>query len=77
MWKEYTGITVYGVSDCAEWKGADLWQGYSDDPVKERMKQMTLVSFQNYLFKGSVRENLLMGDPSATEEKLLVVLKKS
>lgn len=45
-------------------------------PVKERMKQMTLVSFQNYLFKGSVRENLLMGDPSATEEKLLVVLKK-
>ena len=34
MWKEYTGITVYGVSDCAEWKGADLWQGYSDDPGK-------------------------------------------
>ncbi len=23
-----------GVSDCAEWKGADLWQGYSDDPGK-------------------------------------------
>ena len=43
-------------------------------PVKERMKQMPLVSFQNYLFKGSVRENLLMGDPSATEEKLLAVL---
>ena len=36
----------------------------------------TLASFQNYLFKGSVRENLLMGDPSATEEKLLAVLKK-
>ena len=34
LWKEYTGITVYGVSDCAEWKGADLWQGYSDDPGK-------------------------------------------
>ena len=77
MWKEYTGITVYGVSDCAEWKGADLWQGYSDDPGKGAHETDDACIFpKNYLFKGSVRENLLMGDPSATEEKLLAVLKK-
>lgn len=34
------------------------------------------MSFQNYLFKGSVRENLLMGDSSASDEKLLEVLAK-
>lgn len=84
-------VSVVGASGCGKSTLASLFMGYQTAqsgkvlicgkdirmiPVKERMKQMTLVSFQNYLFKGSVRENLLMGDPSATEEKLLAVLKK-
>ena len=34
------------------------------------MKQITYVSHQSYLFKGTVRENLLMGKPDATEAQL-------
>ncbi len=34
------------------------------------MKQITYVSHQSYLFKGTVRENLLMGKPDASEEQL-------
>ena len=75
-------VSVVGASGCGKSTLASLFMGYQTAqsgkvlicgkdirmiPVKERMKQMTLVSFQNYLFKGSVRENLLMGDPSATE----------
>ena len=78
-------VSVVGASGCGKSTLASLFMGYQTAqsgkvlicgkdirmiPVKERMKQMTLVSFQNYLFKGSVR------DPSATEEKLLAVLKK-
>lgn len=34
------------------------------------MKSLTTVSFTSYLFKGSVRSNLLMGKPDATEGEL-------
>lgn len=40
------------------------------------MENITLVSHNSYLFKGTVRENLLMGNPKATEEECLQVLKK-
>lgn len=40
------------------------------------MKNITGVSHNSYLFKGTVRENLLMGKPNAKEEELIDVLKK-
>ncbi|WP_139652885.1 thiol reductant ABC exporter subunit CydC [Raoultibacter phocaeensis] len=38
------------------------------------MESLTTVSFSSYLFKGSVRSNLLMGNPEATDEELWAVL---
>jgi ABC-type multidrug transport system fused ATPase/permease subunit len=38
------------------------------------MKNLTYISHQSYLFKGTVRDNLLMGKPDATEEELWSVL---
>ena len=40
------------------------------------MKHFTYVSHQSYLFKGTVRENLLMGCPKATDEALWSVLER-
>ena len=40
------------------------------------LNNITYVGFNSYLFKGTVKENLLMGDPDATDEKLVNVLKK-
>ena len=40
------------------------------------MKSVTYVSHQSYLFKGTVRENLLMGDPGADDETLWRVLEQ-
>lgn len=46
--------------------------------IKEEslLKNITYVGFNSYLFKGTVKENLLMGDPEASDEKLIKVLKK-
>lgn len=40
------------------------------------MKHITYVGHNSYLFKGSVRDNLLMGKPSAKDEELWAVLQK-
>ncbi len=40
------------------------------------MESITYVSHQSYLFKGTVRDNLLMGDPDASDEKLWEVLEQ-
>lgn len=40
------------------------------------MKNITLVSHNSYLFKGTVRENLLMGKADATDAECLEALKK-
>ena len=40
------------------------------------MRGMTYIGSSSYLFKGSVRDNLLMGDPNADDEKLWKVLKE-
>ncbi len=40
------------------------------------MKNITYISHQSYLFKGTVRENLLMGKPDATDDELWTVLKR-
>lgn len=41
------------------------------------MKNLTYISHQSYLFKGTVRDNLLMGKPSATEEEMWNVLERT
>ena len=40
------------------------------------MANITYVSHQSYLFRGTVRENLLMGCPTASEEELWQALEK-
>lgn len=40
------------------------------------MKNMVLVNHETYLFKGSIRENLLMAKPAATDAELEEVLSK-
>lgn len=40
------------------------------------MKEMTTVSHNSYLFKGTVRDNLLMGNREADDERLMDVLKQ-
>ena len=45
-------------------------------PEVSRMQNITYVSHQSYLFRGTVRENLCMGQPEAAEEELLQVLEK-
>lgn len=47
----------------------------SDISNEDIVKNITYVSHQSYLFKGTVRENLLMGNPKAHDEKLWNVLK--
>jgi ABC-type transport system involved in cytochrome bd biosynthesis fused ATPase/permease subunit len=40
-------------------------------------KNFTYISHQSYLFKGTVRDNLLMGKPCASDEELWAALKQS
>ena len=40
------------------------------------MRHITYVSHQSYLFKGTVRSNLLIGKPDASDEQLWAVLKQ-
>ncbi len=40
------------------------------------MRHITYVSHQSYLFKGTVRSNLLMGKPGASDEQLWAVLEQ-
>lgn len=41
------------------------------------MRRITYVSHQSYLFKGTVRDNLMMGKPDATDDDMWAALKKS
>lgn len=40
------------------------------------MKQITYVSHQSYLFKGTVRDNLRMGNPNAKDKEIWAVLER-
>lgn len=46
----------------------------SDIAEKSLMKNITYIGFGSYLFKGSVRDNLLMGNPGASDHDLWQVL---
>lgn len=62
--KNYTGTVTVG--------------GISLDTIREEslMKSFTYVSHQSYLFKGSIRDNLLMGKPDADDNELWNVLER-
>lgn len=62
--RDYTGSLQIG--------GAEL----TDIAEASLMKNITYISHQSYLFKGTVRENLQMGRPNATDEELWVALEK-
>lgn len=47
-----------------------------DISEKALMKNITYIGYGSYLFKGSVRDNLLMGKPNASDSELWDVLKK-
>ena len=40
------------------------------------LDKMTMIGHDSWIFKGTVRENLLLGNPSATEEEMREALKK-
>ena len=61
-----------------EYQGKILLGGMDLKKIKEKslMEHVTLVRHNSYLFKGTVEENLLMGNPNATQEQMTEVLKK-
>ena len=63
--KRYAGSVTVG--------GAEL----ADIDEDSLMRSFTYISHQSYLFKGTVRENLLMGKPQATEQELWAVLRQT
>ncbi|MDO4753597.1 MAG: ABC transporter ATP-binding protein/permease [Bacillota bacterium] len=48
----------------------------SDITEDSLMKNITYISFNSYLFKGSVKENLLMAKKDATDEEMWQILEK-
>lgn len=62
--KGYTGSVTIGGTELSKASGKDV------------MERMTLISHNSYLFKGTVKENLLLGDPQATDEDLWEVLER-
>ncbi len=48
----------------------------ADINERELMKNITLISHNSYIFKGTLKENLLMGKPEATDEELMEALEK-
>ncbi len=63
--KGYGGKITVGSKDLNEIDETDL------------MKNITYISHNSYLFKGTVRDNLLMGKPNAGDDELWDVLEKA
>lgn len=61
-----------------QYQGKILLGGMDLKNIKEKslMEHITLVRHNSYLFKGTVEENLLMGNSNATQEQMIEVLKK-
>ena len=62
--KNYIGSVTVGAKELSNLSEASL------------MENFTYISHQSYLFKGTVRDNLLMGCPNATDEQLWQVLER-
>jgi ABC-type transport system involved in cytochrome bd biosynthesis fused ATPase/permease subunit len=63
--RNYTGSITVGGMELRELSEESL------------MKNFTYISHQSYLFKGTVRDNLLMGKPNATETELWSTLEQT
>ena len=63
--KGYTGSVAIG--------GVELTDVYEDS----LMMHLTYISHNSYLFKGTVRDNLLMGKPNASDQELWAVLEQT
>ncbi len=89
--KEGTFVALVGESGCGKstiaglllgknkgYQGSITIGGIEISEIQEEnlMRNITGISHNSYLFKGTVRENLLMGKPDATDEEMLEVLKK-
>lgn len=61
-----------------DYRGSITIQGKELRDISERslMEHITMVSHDSHLFKGSIRDNLKMGKPDATEEELCTALEK-
>ena len=61
-----------------QYRGSVTIGGISLPEIKEAslMKNVTYVSHNSYLFKGTVRDNLLMGNPKASDEELWKALEQ-
>lgn len=61
-----------------QYRGSVTIGGISVPEIKEAslMKNVTYVSHNSYLFKGTVRDNLLMGNPQASDEELWKALEQ-
>lgn len=62
--RDYTGSLQIGGVELTDIAEANL------------MESITYISHQSYLFKGTVRENLQMGKPDATDDELWAALEK-
>ena len=49
----------------------------SDIAESSLMQNITYISHNSYLFKGTIRDNLLMGNPNATEDEMWAVLEQT
>lgn len=60
------------------WKGSVTVNGQDIRNISDIdiMKNITLVSHDSYLFKGTVRDNLMMGSPMASDDMMTAVLKR-
>lgn len=63
--KQYKGNVKIGGTELSDIAGESL------------MRNLTYISHDSYLFKGTVRENLRMGDPDASDERMWEVLEQT
>ena len=90
IFKKHELISIVGESGCGKSTLASLLcgttKGYSgsitiggveikDIDEKTLMNNITAVNFNSYIFAGTVRENMLIADKSASDEKMIEALK--
>ena len=87
-----TFVAIAGESGCGKSTVASILMGrnrgykgaiqigdieLSDMSESSLMQNITYISHNSYLFQGTIRENLLMGNPDATEDEMWAVLEQT
>lgn len=87
-----TFVAIAGESGCGKSTVASILMGrnrgykgaiqigdieLSDISESSLMQNITYISHNSYLFQGTIRENLLMGNPDATEDEMWAVLEQT